>query len=87
MYINQRYATTNLVVEQLQQLLETAGLHELSTRLRGLEVTDPASARVVRDILQRAAVPTEPALKEWFNIARLNIEWALKPCEQLPAAA
>lgn len=87
MYINKRYETTNLVVERLQQLLETAGLHELATRLRGIEVTDPVAARVVRSILQQGPVPTQPELKEWFNIALTNIEWALKPCEQLPAAA
>lgn len=87
MYINTRYETTHLVVERLQQLLETAGLHELATRLRGIEVTDPVAARIVRGILRQGPVPESPELKDWFDIALSNVEWALKPCEQLPAAA
>lgn len=87
MYINSRFETTHLVVERLQQLSEAAGLRELATRLRGIEVTDPHAAKVVRDVLKQGPVPTEPELKEWFNIALTNVEWALRPSEQLPAAA
>lgn len=90
MYINKRYETTHLVVERLQQLLEAAGLHELATRLRGIEITDPAAARVVHNVLRRGPVPTDPELKEWYNLALANVERALKPDasdRELPAAA